>query len=284
MLILALTALFSIVASAQDYTLSQSENDHYRDYSRAELMQRLGEDSSLLPHYECNSINENKLFWTPLRKNSKRNSLTIQFPNTNKKIFYREGKYFKMNGKQIRRHSNEFVKHVVRALKKIESFPEGSKLLRELEESFFPLTIANGGNAFSPQDANGRNYHGIYQATALSIFHHGRMTSENVPFDNLGAGGRIGWSTRPSNIPLHISLAHEMYHAYDSIRGLIDMRFVVGAKYEHAFISEYRAVYFENLARKAAKIKLRTHYGKDQTGPGMLDEDGKPRMMPSPCL
>ncbi len=88
----------------------------------------------------------------------------------------------------------------------------------------------------------------------------------------------------PEGLPPHVALAHEMYHAFDSIRGILDMRFVQGEKYEFAFISEYRAVYFENIARKAAGIDYRTHYDQDQTGPGVLDEYGEPRKMPSPCL
>ena len=80
------------------------------------------------------------------------------------------------------------------------------------------------------------------------------------------------------------ALAHEMYHAFDSIRGILDMRFVKGEEYEFTLMSEYRAVYFENIVRKAPGIAYRTHYGQDQTGPGVLDEFNEPRTMPSPCL
>jgi hypothetical protein len=75
-----------------------------------------------------------------------------------------------------------------------------------------------------------------------------------------------------------------MYHAFDSIRGLLDMRFVQGEKYEFTQASEYRAVYFENLTRKASGVIYRTHYGEDKTGPGVLDELGEPIKIPSPCL
>ena len=58
------------------------------------------------------------------------------------------------------------------------------------------------------------------------------------------------------------------------------MRFVQGEKYEFTQASEYRAVYFENLTRKASGVDYRTHYGEDQTGPGVLDELGEPIKIP----
>jgi len=203
---------------------------------------------------------------------------------SDEKIIYRNGEYFKLNGEVQTDLTNLFVAYVVEALKKIEAMPEGRIILRQLERSHFPLTIAHGGNMFNPKDDAGTSFRGIYRANALSIFNHGRMTSENVPFNNIGAGGTIGWNPKTEDVLPHIALAHEMFHAFDSIRGIIDMRFVQGENYEFAHLSEYRAVYFENIARKAAGVAYRTHYGQDHTGPGVLDENGEPRKMPSPCL
>ena len=205
-------------------------------------------------------------------------------PKSEEKIVYKKGKYFKLNGEVQTDFSNIFVVYIIEALKKIEAVPEGQKLLRQLERSYFPLTIAHGGNAFNPKDDAGRNYLGIYRANALSIFNNGRMTSEVVPFNNIGAGGTVGWDPKTEGLPAYIALAHEMYHAFDSIRGLLDMRFVQGDEYEFVLMSEYRAVYFENIIRKAYGIDYRTHYGEDQVGPGVLDENNEPRRMPSPCL
>jgi hypothetical protein len=283
MKLLSVLIFFSLNAFAQDYTLYQAENDHYRDYSRAELIQRLGEASALLSAYGCNGINELNPFWEAPRQNEAGDSLQIALYKSEERIIYKKGKYFKPNGVETRELSDVFVAEAVLALKKIEAFPEGATMLRALEKSHFPLTIIHGGNAFSPR-ALGRPHIGIYQANALSIFNHGRMTSENVPFQDLGAGGNIGWNPKTRDLPAHIALAHEMFHALDSIRGILDMRFVHGDQYESAFVSEYRAVYIENLARKAAGIEYRTHYSQDHSGPGMLDENGRPRKMPSPCL
>lgn len=284
MKLLGVLIFFSLSGFAQDYTLHQAENQHYRDYTREELMERLGEGpSALLPAYACDGVNELNPFWEAPRQNEAGDSLKIALYKSEERLIYRKGKYFKLNGERATDLSDVFVAYTVEALKKIEAFPEGATLLRALEKSHFPLTIIYGGNAFSPH-ALGRPHIGIYQANALSVFNHGRMTSENVPFQDIGAGGNIGWNPKTKDLPPHIALAHEMFHALDSIRGLLDMRFVHGENYEAAFVSEYRAVYLENMARKAAGIEYRTHYGQEQTGPGVLDENGKPRMMPSPCL
>lgn len=285
MKLLTLIALFSFGAWAQDYTLYQAENDHYRGYSREQLMERLGEASALLPHYACNGRDELDPFWPAVRQNDEANSLQISFYKSEKRIFYRNGEYFQLNGEVQTDLSDVFIAHVVEALKKIEAIPEGQKVLRQLERSHFPLNIAFGGNMFNPKDDAGISYRGIYRANAIAIFTHGRMTSEAVPFNNIGAGGTIGWNPKNNvDYPAHVALAHEMFHALDSIRGILDMRFVHGEKYEAVFVSEYRAVYFENIARKAAGVAYRTHYGQDQTGPGVLDENNEPRKMPSPCL
>lgn len=284
MKLLSMLMFFSLSAFAQDYTLNQAENDHYRDYSRQELMERLGEEASaLLPAYACDGVKELDPFWEAPRQNEKGDSLKIALYKSEERLIYKQGKYFKPNGELARDLSDVFVAFTVDALKKIEAFPEGAKLLRALEKSHFPLTIIFGGNAFSPH-ALGRAHIGIYQANALSVFSHGRMTSEDIPFQDIGAGGNIGWNPKTKDLPPHIALAHEMFHALDSVRGILDMRFVDGANYESAFVSEYRAVYLENMARKAAGVELRTHYGQEQTGPGVLDENGEPRKMPWPCL
>jgi hypothetical protein len=281
---LSLLLFISLSALGQDYTLYQPENDHYRSYTREELSQRMGGASELLSQYACNERDELDVFWPALRSNSMGHSLTIQLYKSEEKIIYREGVFYTLSGEIQTDLSNVFVSYVADALKKIEEIPEGRILLRELERSYFPLTIALGNNMFNPKDDAGRSYHGIYRANALSIFSQGRMTSEEVPFNNIGAGGTIGWNPKTTVVLPHIALAHEMYHAFDSIRGLLDLRFVQGKDFEFVSVSEYRAVYFENLARKTSGIPYRTHYGEDQTGSGVLDEHGEPRRMPSPCL
>jgi len=282
--VIMLLAIFITSAFAQDYTLYAPENEHYRAYTRDELMQRLGSSSSLLFNYKCNLRDEFDPFWPAFRKNTLGTSLKIKIPQSEEMYIYREGVFYKLNGEVQTNFRDGFLRAVSESLTEIEAFPEGQFLLRELERSFFPITIAKGGNMFNPKDDEGRNYHGIYRANALAIFVQGRMTSENVPFNNIGAGGTIAWNPNTTEVFPHIALAHEMYHAFDSIRGLLDMRFVHGPQFEFISLSEYRAVYFENLMRKFSGVEYRTHYGEDHTGPGVLDEQGEPRKMPTPCL
>lgn len=282
--LLLAVVLFSFQAMAQDYTLSQAENEHFRDYTREEFMARIGADSALLPYYACNGVNENDPFWPAIRQNQQGDSLKIQLYKENGILTYKEGRFFNQEGRETRDFSNVFLGYVKEALEKIETIPEGKLVLRQLELSHFPLTISFGGNSFNPHGSDGKPYRGIYEANSLSILSQGRMTSQEIPFQSIGAGGKINWNPQTKDLPAHIALAHEMFHAFDSIRGILDMRFVVGDSYEGTLLSEYRAVYFENIARKASGVEYRTHYGQDQTGPGVLDEHGDPRKMPSPCL
>lgn len=284
MKVLALLSLMSFSAQAVDYTLMQAENEHFKDYTYQQLAERLGKNAELLPFYKCNGKNEKNLFWEAPRQNSSKDSLRVKIPSQEEKLVYRKGAFYNLQGRKARPKDDEFFLAVKSALKKIEAFAEGRKILRHLERSHFPVTIVRGSNGFNPKEENGASYRGIFMANAMSIFSHGRMTSENVAFHDIGVGGNIGWNPKTPDLPAHVALVHEMMHALDSVRGVLDMRFVIGDAYEQAFISEYRAVYLENLARKAVDFPFRSHYGQDASGPGMLDENGQPRKMPSPCI
>lgn len=269
---------------AQDITRQQAENEHFRDFTRAEFMQKLGADAALLPQYACNGANEMDPFWPGIRHNEKKDSLKIQLYKQEVFLTYKEGKYFDASGDLTSDLGDVFVAYVVEAMKKIEATPEGQKMLRELERGYYPVTIKFGGNAFNPRNAKGEGYRGLFEANAMSILNHGRMSDEpTLEFSKIGAGGSIGWNPNTKDIPPHIALAHEMFHALDSVRGILDMRFVDAEGYENSFVSEFRAVYFENIMRKAAGVEYRTHYSGDE-GPGVLDPNGEPRYISSPCL
>ena len=101
----------------------------------------------------------------------------------------------------------------------------------------------------------------------------------NIESDNI---------TRPS--PVLSAFAHELYHAFDSVRGLLDRRGVVGDNMEFMELTEYRAVYFENVIRKNLGRKYRKYYSSvdlndpAQAASSMLDKSGQPYLLPSPCL
>jgi hypothetical protein len=283
-LLSAALILISLTAHAdENFTRMQTENEHYKDYTREEMTSKFGSTKDLLPLYACNGRDELDLFWMP-RKNLKKNSLNIQLYKFDEILNYQNGKYFDQEGLEVLKHTNSFVLELIPVLKKLESIPETQKMLRMLEVAPYPVTIKLGNNSFNPKEVNGKNYHGIYMANAISILDHGRMTSENIPFYDIGVGGLINWNPKTENLPGAVSLAHEMFHALDSVRGTLDMRFVIGEAYEMTLVSEYRAVYMENITRKASGIPYRVYYGELTSGPGVLDENGEPRFISAPCL
>src|SRR5690606_28630330 len=139
------------------------------------------------------------------------------------------------------------------------------------------------------------------RAQAITFLNTLRMAnvSETHPFNDIGVGGEIKWHPKlkvdtieaggvRSRLDVDVALAHQMYHAFDSIRGVLDMGFVKGDKYEFQSVLEYRAVWFENQVRKELGIRYRKHYSDpwegDKDPQDMLDDNGEPILMPSPCL
>jgi hypothetical protein len=274
--------VFPLLAGAQEFARNQFENEHYRSFTREEFVTRLGENGHRIPLYHCNGDHELDPYWMP-RKNFKQDSLNVQFYKEEVKLTYRAGKFFDQREREVKNYNNAFFKYIKPVLKSLESIPETAKLLLMLQYSPFPLTIMLGNNSFNPKEENGANYRGIYMANAIALMDHGRMTSEIVPFYDVGVGGIIYWNPTDDELPGEVTLAHEMYHAADSIRGILDMRFVQGLGYESAMVSEYRAVFFENIVRESLNLNLRSHYS-ESSGPGLLDREGKPRFISAPCL
>ena len=292
---LSLLSFLSFQAVAQDYVKIQAENDSFRDFTREEFEHKIGENKVLLPSYACDGKNELDPFHLPLRSNPLKNSFRIQEYKTENYVIYQNGKYFDVNGEELTNLSDTFYKYAVKTLARFEEIPSTQKLLRLLEESHFPITLRFGGNSFAPTIEGGQSYQGIYRANAISYISRGRMPDDSIPFNDIGVGGFINWHPKlkvetieqdgvKRELDPDVALAHEMYHAFDSIRGLLDMRFVSGENYEHQLASEYRAVYFENLVREELGIKFRKYYGSHSEGADVLDENDRPIFIPSPCL
>lgn len=78
-----------------------------------------------------------------------------------------------------------------------------------------------------------------------------------------GSGGTISWNSHGAVLATSIGgsvsketdLAHEMFHALDANKGLLDDRSENGIKR-----SEWQAVYRENILREQLNRPLRTHY------------------------
>lgn len=300
LLLIVSTGLMAAVAAGEpDYQLLASENQHYRTFSRSELEKLIGSDQRLLPHYRCDGKTEFTLFPDSPITNDKKDSLRIKAIDSDEVIVYREGQYWSLDGVPISIPKDTFFKHVQGALKKLETFRNSQTLLRQLEKSRYPVVITFGSvMRFDPsEDSDPRNGIARSMATALMIFYTSRKTTQaNGKLDHLGVGGKVIWSpqakiTRFESdgvervVPSYLSLAHELFHAFDGIRGLLDIRVVWNlAKYEQSEVAEYRAVYFENLLRKESGMKLSKRYGNGDEGADMLDDFGQPIYMPTPCL
>jgi hypothetical protein len=151
MKVFALIGLLSLSLQADDYTLYQAENEHFKDYTFQQLAERMGPNSSFLPYYKCDGESEHNLFWEAPRQNSSQDSLRVKLPSQEEKLVYKDGTFYNLQGHKARFINDEFFSALKSALKKIEAFPEGKQMLRQLERSYFPLTIVKGYNSFNPK-------------------------------------------------------------------------------------------------------------------------------------
>ena len=292
-LMAALINSATIPMAASPYQLIQFENSEFRDYTPAELIGLIGSDAQYLPEYGCDGKHEFQLF-TPLDdENPNADSLTVRSAS-GRTYVYRDGAM----DPQAAADSDPFVAQAIRALAILESRPSAARLLSLLERSRYPVEIARGGNRFDPHEVNGRSSFGIQEAQVLVYLNTLRKADSIIPFHQLGVGGTVNWDptgkylARESDGELRptlpeIALSHELYHAYDSIRGLLDQRMVDGAAYEFEPVLEYRGVYFENRIRAESNVRYRRNYDSniaDANAPSLLDADGNPVLIPSACL
>lgn len=293
----AILLFVSFNISAQDYKITRFEASDYRSWGLEEMSALLGENQYLLDKVKCNEADELNPFSEPLRNNPSGNSLRIRVPKSEIYFTYQNGILLDDQGNSTISR-DPFVTKVHRALLRFENIAPAARLLRMLEESYFPLVIARGNNSFNPKIEGGRFWSGIRMAQAIAFFSTLRMSSAGHPLSDIGVGGEILWSpdlkidsieadgVRRSLDP-DVALAHEMYHAFDSIRGMLDMGIVTGEGYEFESIVEYRGVYFENLIRRELGIEYRKHYSEphqSQNAPDLLDDKGEPIYIKSPCL
>lgn len=306
-MILKWLLIFSWLSSSWGsvYEIVRFEASDYRDYTFEELTDLLGVNQWLLPHLECDGKKEYDPFSPPVRKNQFKNSLKILSLDSTQTLTYQNGRTFDPFGQEVFQYNDSFIKSALASLKRFEQLPSGRRLLRLLEESYFPLTIKRGGNNFNPRLLGGVSRGGHYMSQSLVFLTTLRMgpVLEHLPFSDIGVGGEINWNPDSKletieedgikrGIHPDLILAHEMYHAFDSIRGMLDSGFVKGEDLAFTQVTEYRGVFFENLMRKEMKLKLRKFYGEPHAPegedpmqqPDLLGPDGEPIFIPSNCL
>ncbi len=242
-------------------------------------------------------VNENKkyvprcgkkeLFTKTLNKNSAKDSLRIQNEH---------GQEFVIKNKKLIPQSTHYVetaylksifKNYLLIKKKSGIF---RKLIKKLEESehitvIKPNSINNNSarvlplvkdKACSSIDASIVTFYDGKKA-------YGNLLESCLTRKELGSSSVVHWAALGSRQAAfnQISLAHELYHAYDITRGLLDHRVVIHKKLQKVAVREYRAVYFENQVRKDMGYKLRERYTNDT---GVMVLNNNPVWIQRPCI
>lgn len=283
-LILILSLLISTTVLAKSYSyISFFESNKLR--TRQELLSMQAKAQTFLDKFSC-TVFRDDLFSNDFQVNPKADSL---------KILTSKGEIITYNQNTVGRGA--FSNRVIKALKKLEVSIIGRSLIQRLKTSPFPLWIKSGGNRFDPRSFKQRPMFGLNEAGALTTFITKRLQVDRLEFKTWGSGGFVLWDSRKEypamesdgisrKTPTYIALGHELYHAYDSIRGFLDRRMIKGEGYEFQPVIEYRAVYFENLLRNEAGRKYRKYYSPPSKAVigSMLNEKGEPIFIPTDCL
>lgn len=191
---------------------------------------------------------------------------------------YEDGKLYNLDGTDYTGKVNGFLGKTVGALNQAKTTAEGAALQKKLEMSFNVFTIEKGMKSeFIPSNTlKATAYQRVDEATGASGDLSGGSGGTIIFNPTQGGVREQGGvtATRPTT-----TLAHEMSHALDADRGLMDYRIEQGIQR-----NEWQAVYRENLIRSQLGLPLRTYYssGGDgtsaltvPTGPYLLDKTNK---------
>lgn len=165
-----------------------------------------------------------------------------------------------------------FIKKAFNSLNEINSVDKGRELIIELHNSDNNFTILEGERSmFTPTKTLN-----AYVKTRLQIGDADFQEMLNRGIVTLaGSGGEIQWNPSGQALPTKdgnqtyptTDLGHELFHALDANRGLFDDR-----KYQNIYMSEWQAVYKENVLRKCLGLPYRVSYGRVR----MLDDKNEP--------
>jgi RHS repeat-associated protein len=182
-------------------------------------------------------------------------------------VLYVDGTIYIKKGTPYTGKMTPFLTQCLEALKTISSTELGKSTISELQSSSNNFIIVKSKrSSFDEED--------IEKARAKAKG-NGLVG---------GSGGYISWNPSGEEVPTtsglrvdpEVDLAHEMFHALDANRGLLD-----NSREQDLKRSEWQAVYRENILREQLGKPLRTYYivnwrGKGK-GPYMLTPDNKPK-------
>ncbi len=227
------------------------------------------------------------LFTKTLNKNSKKDSLRIenefgeQFIISKKKLIALNSHY----------RLTPYLKSIFKIYLGVRNRSRSlQKLLSKIEEMEHITVIRpnKGANNSARILPTSKNKACSNIDASMVTFFDGKKAFENLlesclSRQELGSASVVNWAPHASRQTAfnQISLAHELYHAYDITRGLLDHRFVMHKKLQRTEVREYRAVYFENQVRKELGYALRHQYGSN---PGVMVINNEPVWIQRPCI
>lgn len=215
---------------------------------------------------------------------------TVKVSYKGQDLIYNSGKYYNSDGseytgKGLKKDGTYkgFLGQVAKALSQISASSEGQNVIGELVGSTNVFTIKFGtDNGFSPEKVvkAGANIPEWQVATGNT---KGSTGSGGIiewnPYSSTGGLNTSGDNSRPS----FIALAHEMFHGRDANNGVLHFKgdladgagvTTYDSKHLGLLKAEWRAVYYENVLRGQLGEKLRTHYGYEETAPGVYKPTG----------
>jgi RHS repeat-associated protein len=201
------------------------------------------------------------------------------FDGGNKYLY--NGGQLSLNGQNYTGKVTGFLKETLKALNKIGSTNDGSKVLNDLQNSANNFIVKEGKwSRFEPSSKN--------DAEAVRAIQEGKNPfSFAPPQSKNGSGGNIIYNPNQfatvngvTFSPI-VVLAHESFHAFDSNTGQLDSRNIEvnGTCCEQR--QEIRATYFQNRVSQqlGSSYPLRAYYGGTELPPmppRLLDFNNQP--------
>lgn len=184
-------------------------------------------------------------------------------------LLYISGNLYNQNGQKYDGKISGFMKKAVSALDVIRKGTEGENMISELQSSTNNFIIKKGQSKFTAAN-NHKAYSNQFMNDPSVASTKEVLIKAGIDLSG-GSGGVISWNPNGSilatlnggTISEETDLAHEMFHALDANRGLLDKR-----SYNGLERSEWQAVYRENILRGQLNRPLRTYYitTKDPSG------------------
>ena len=184
-------------------------------------------------------------------------------------LLYISGNLYNQNGQKYDGKISGFMKKAVSALDVIRKGTEGENMISELQSSTNNFIIKKGQSKFTAAN-NHKAYSNQFMNDPSVASTKEVLLKAGIDLSG-GSGGVISWNPNGSilatlnggTISEETDLAHEMFHALDANRGLLDNR-----SYNGLERSEWQAVYRENILRGQLNRPLRTYYitTKDPSG------------------